>query len=124
MKKLGVGIGFDDSKFKSCEIISDGDSDTLIVYLDSWDAHIIKIVFLNVIQFYYKYNSFVLGVYEMDKDEFFKKAIANYWIEEIPDPNPFKKFSIIDIEDVEFIKVVAEEVIVSKELQHHNGVKF
>lgn len=120
MKKLGNEIGFDDAEFKSCEINSEAGRKTLIVYLNSWDAHIIKIVFSNVIHFFFKCGSFVVGLYEMDEDEFYKQAIAWY---EISAPHSFKKYAIIDIEDIEFIEVVAEDVFVTKELQYNNKIK-
>lgn len=115
MKKLGAGIGFDDSEFKCCEINKKENGYDVIAYLNSWDGHLIKIVFFNTILFSFRSGYDVEGLFEMDEDEFFKKAISIGGEEETSDSKRFKKFSLIDIDDVEFIEVVAKGVVVTKE---------
>lgn len=121
MKKLELGISeridFADSEFKSCYL--DRINDNLIVYLNSWDDNLIKIVFLNTLHFSFKWGDIVNGLYQIDKDEFYRESIACYG--EIPKSLEFSRFSIIDIQDSEFFKVVAEDVVVTKELIHHDG---
>ncbi len=111
MKELAPEIGMSDATFESCQM-SNG---VLTIFLTSWDNCIIKIVFTEVIHFEYKIDSIVSCAYEMpDNDVFLKEAISMYY-EKIPNRTLFKLFVIRDIDDVDFMKVVAEKAIVTKE---------
>jgi hypothetical protein len=109
MKNIS-SVDFADSSYKFLE----ADNDNLIVYLESWDAKLIKIQFVGILEFVFQSGSFISGLQEMDsEDEFLRNALArNYDI--IPAEHPFKKYAIIDIEDFNVVEVVAEQVMVTK----------
>ena len=87
---------------------------TLIVFIDSWDDKVIKITFHNPIGFIYKAGSFVFGLYEIISENDFMKEVLTLHYQNIPDLHPFKTFAIMDIEDLVFFEIVAENVSVIK----------
>ena len=111
MKEVAPDIDFADSSYKSCEM----SNEQLSVYLESWDEKKIKITFYNVLSFKYQLDYVVLGVYEKgDEELILNEALASYY-EKIPESHPFKVFVIRDINDTDFLKVVAEKVFITKE---------
>lgn len=111
MKEIATDIDFADSSFRSCEMIHD----KLTVYLNSWDDKTLKLVFPNTIEFVYKAGSIPVGIYEKsDELSLLNEALSLYY-EKTPKTHPFKVFAMTDIEDFVFLKVVAENVVVTKE---------
>lgn len=111
MKEVAPEIGMADATFKSCEM----SNNVLTVLLSSWDNRIIKILFIGVIRFDYRIDSIVSNVYEkFEEDDLLKEALALQY-EKIPETHPFKVYTIRDIDDVDFFKVVAEKITVTKE---------
>ena len=110
-KKRVTNIDFADSEFKSYEM----SGETLTLKLISWDEKLLKIVFLNCIQFSFKLGDFIADLYEIEEEiSFLKEALSRYYVE-IENEHPFKLFQLYDIQDFPFIEVVAESVKVTKE---------
>lgn len=109
IKEAAPKIDFADSSYRSCEM----SNNTLFVFLNSWDDKIIKITFNNSIEFIYKIGSFVAGFYELEDWPLLNEILSKYY-KNLPEKHPFKVFVIKDIEDCDFITVVAEHANVIK----------
>jgi hypothetical protein len=108
--KLAISdIDFADSELKSFEMTEENN---LVVYINSWDERVIKIIFSNMIQFSYKLESQVSQIYEvLDITPFFDEALSKNY-ETVPIDHPFKHYQIWDIDDFPIIEVVAESTII------------
>jgi hypothetical protein len=111
-KKLAAKhIGFADSEYKSFHMSEDA---TLTIYLKSWDAKTLRIVFTHAIQFFYTLGNEPSDLFEIENSpEVDKMLIERYG--RIPPDNSLKLFVLEDIDDFAFIQVVAESVDVFKE---------
>lgn len=109
-KKAISNIDFADASYKSLEM----SNDELFVYINSWDDKTIKISFFNPIKFTFKIGGFIEGFYEIGDDFSFLNEILEEYYEKIPQDHPFKVFVIRDINDDDFIKVVAESATAVK----------
>lgn len=110
MKELEFNIDFSDSSYVSCE----ANDKALIIYVSSWNNQTIKIEFSNVIEFLYRGGSFISGIYQKTAETSLLKEALTLYYDKIPLSHPFKTFVVLDIEDVAFFEVVAEEITVSK----------
>ncbi len=110
-KSIQQNIDFADSSFEYFKMDCNHD---LVVYLNSWDAKLIRLTFKNPIQFCYAPGDFPANIYEIDESNLLEKALSDYY-EKIPENTPFKLFQIEDIDDFPFIQVVAESVSIVKE---------
>ena len=110
MKDIAPDIGLSDATFKSCELLNGN----LTIILCSWDNCIIEITFYNIIEFTYKIESVVDGVYEKNNEQNFLNDSLLLYYNVVPKLHPFKVFVVRDIDDEDFIKVVAEKAEVVK----------
>lgn len=110
-KYAAIGIDFADSNYKSLHM----ENSNLTVHLDAWDGKIIKILFINTIQFMYKLESTPKKLYEvLDSNNFLNEALLQEY-GYIPTAYTFKLFQLEDIDNFPFLQVVAEDVKVTKE---------
>ena len=100
-----LDIDFHDATYRSCEM----SKNNLSVYLNSWDDKLLKITFLNAIQFSYKLGDVVEGVFKQTGESPFLDEALSLLYEEIPPKHPFKLFQIVDIYEFPFFEVVAEK---------------
>ncbi len=115
MKFVTTNIDFADATYKSCTL-SEGPfkEDILTVELIAWDENIIEVLFFNVIAFTYKIGCFVAGILESTESSTIEQeALARYY-EKTPSEHEFKTYAIIDIEDFQFITVVASGIQITK----------
>jgi hypothetical protein len=105
-------IDFADSEYKSFHMSED---DILTLYLKSWDAKSLKIVFSQVIQFLYKLGDLSKDLYQSSNESAFLNAALSEKYIKIPLNHPYKLFELEDIHGFPFIQVVAESVNVIKE---------
>lgn len=110
MKEIAPNIDFADSSYISCET----HKENLIVLLNSWNEKEIEITFINAIQFTYKQGSFVAGLYEKTNESSYLEEILSRYFVKVPEDNPFKIFTMLDIEDFIFFEIIAENVLVLK----------
>ena len=103
-------IDFADSEYLSFHISEDA---TLTIYLKSWDAKFLNLIFNHVVQFSYKLGSDPSNLFEKKNSHELEKILLEiYGI--VPADNTFKLFILEDIDDFPFIQVVAESVSVVK----------
>jgi len=109
-KPLFEDVDFADSVYRSCEM----NDDILTVYLDSWDAKTLRIIFSHPIQFSYKLRDFVQGAFEVFDNPSLNEALLLKYVK-LPENHPFKLFQILDISDFPIFEIVAEKATVIKE---------
>ncbi len=97
-------LDFADSSYERLEM----NGKTLTVYLTSWDAKTLRIVFFHPIRLSYNTGSFPENIFEIQGGSPFLQDTITAYYEKIPQNHPFKHFQIIDIEDFPFIEIVAE----------------
>jgi hypothetical protein len=111
-KKLAAEhIDFADSEYISFHMSEDS---TLTIYLKSWNAKSLRIVFSHAIQFSYKLASDPSNLFQIEDNRDLEKMLVETH-GHVPPNHPFKLFVIEDIDDFPFIQVVAESVVVVKE---------
>ncbi|WP_068468620.1 hypothetical protein [Candidatus Protochlamydia phocaeensis] len=111
-KIIAEHIDFADSEYRSLYMSEDA---TLTVYLKSWDAKILKIIFSNTIQFSYKLESVTKQLYELPNGSSFLNEALLQAYGYMPSSYPYKLFHLEDIDNFPFIQVVAESVTVIKD---------
>ncbi len=110
-KRMGIGIDFADSEYRSFQMSEDA---SLTIYLNSWDAKTLRIVFSHVIQFSYKLASDPQSLYELVNHPFLNESLMEIY-GRIPPNDKFKFFQFEDIDDFPFIQLIAESVSIFKE---------
>lgn len=103
-------IDFTDSTFKSFQ--SNKEDHTLTIFMESWDAKKLKIIFLNVIHFTYNLGYIPKELYEIE-DSLIKETIINKYGN--PVSEKIKLYVMEDIEDFVMIEILAREVSVFEE---------
>ena len=106
------GIDFADSEYKSFQMSEDYN---LTIYLESWDAKKLRLVFTHAIRFSYKLGDGVVNLYEVENNtSFLNEALLQMYID-IPANHSYKLFQLEDLHHFPFIEIVAEKVEVFKE---------
>lgn len=111
IKEVATYFSFADAEFKSLE----EEDKRLTVYLLSWEEKILKVIFINILQFRLKSNDVIQDLCEIIGDTpFLREALSRHYVS-IPEKHPFKFYQIRDIDDFPFLEVVAESIQVFEE---------
>ena len=110
-KTLFPNIDLADAEYRAFEM----KNKILTIYFSSWDACIIRMVFSNPIQFFYKLGDIVSDAYEILDNSPTLNASLSLKYEKIPSNHPFKLYQIVDIQDFPFIEVIAEKTTLFKD---------
>ena len=109
-KEVDPRIDFADSDFRSFAM---DEHNNLVIYIDSWEEKLIKIIFSKVIYFMYSGGFQITGVYETINSTL-NKVIGEYY-ETYPEKHPYKLFQIENLSHQAFIEIVAVEATIIEE---------
>lgn len=109
-KDVTNGIDFADAYFKSCALCDE----LLSILVISWDEREIELTFKNTIHFNYKLGGTVATVNEcLETSNFLDEALKIAY-DDLPQQHPYIEFQIVDVDDIAFIRVVAERLEIVK----------
>ena len=105
-KRICENVDLADSEYHSIDF----EGNNLKLTLKGWDEKKIECVFLDTIQFVYKFGDVTQKIVESDENRhFFNEALEREYIK-VPSTHPYRLYQIIDIYDHPYIEVVATNV--------------
>lgn len=112
-KNNACEVDLSDSKFIGYEM--DSNYQVTIRLLD-WQENPVNITFKNTILFYFLTGAVPENLYVVENEnEFLEMALKNEY-GYLPSVHSFKYYQLVDIDDLPFVKIVAEDMLASKNL--------
>jgi len=105
---------FADSTYKSLSL---SENYILTIDMHTWQEIPFKLIFENVIYFLFNNGDFPKNLHKVaENSQFFINAVAKQYVEKPPTDHPYKGYELKDISDFAFIEIVAESVLLLRNL--------